>query len=123
MEVFFFYSNDCLTIPSLSVLFCEFILFIAIIHICLFKTFCTPMCTAHLWWNYKSNMHRFKVAHNEGLRRLLNLSRGSSASQMFECVGVDTRPAVHWTVQLNVYDISVSKQRHFRPCKSCHKYG
>lgn len=61
----------------------------------LFKTFCTPIYTAHLWWHYKnSSMQRLKVAYNDGLRMLLNVPRRSSTSQMFVNAGVPTCPAV-----------------------------
>ena len=32
----------------------------------LFRTFCTPMYTCHLWWNYKAqSFHKLKVAFNK----------------------------------------------------------
>ena len=61
----------------------------------LFKAFCTPMYTAHLWRRYKkSSMQKLNVAYNDGMRLLLHMSRWSSASQMFVSVNVPTCPAV-----------------------------
>ena len=61
----------------------------------LFKAFCTPMYTAHLWRRYrKSSMQKLNVAYNDGMRLLLKVPRCSSASQMFVSIGVPTCPAV-----------------------------
>ncbi len=50
----------------------------------LFRAFCTPMYTAHLWCCYrKSSMQRLRVAYNDGLRLLLQVPRWHSASQLF----------------------------------------
>lgn len=65
------------------------------VKITLFRAFCTPMYTAHLWQNFrKSSMQKLKVAYNDGLRLLLKVPRWSSASQMFVSVGVTTYSAV-----------------------------
>ena len=46
----------------------------------LFKTFCSPMYTAHIWWNYrKCTIRKLYVAFNDVMRMLLNLPRYSSA--------------------------------------------
>ena len=61
----------------------------------LFKAFCTPMYTAHLWRRYrKSSMQKLKVAYNDGMRLLLKVPRCNSASQMFVNIGVPTCSAV-----------------------------
>ena len=50
----------------------------------LFRTFCTPMYTCHLWWNYKAHsFHKLKVAFNNDFRMLHNLPTYCSASEMF----------------------------------------
>ena len=50
----------------------------------LFRTFCTPMYTCHLWWNYKAHsFHKSKVAFNNAFRMLHNLPTYCSASEMF----------------------------------------
>ena len=61
----------------------------------LFKTFCTPMYTAHLWRYYKkSSMQKLNVAYNDAMRLLLKVPRCSSASEMFVSIGVPTCSAV-----------------------------
>ena len=50
----------------------------------LFRTFCTPMDTCHLWWNYTAqSFHKLKVAFNNAFRMMPNLSTYCSASEMF----------------------------------------
>ena len=50
----------------------------------LFRTFCTPMHTCHLWWNYTAqSFHKLKVAFNNAFRMMHNLPRYCSASEMF----------------------------------------
>lgn len=57
----------------------------------LFRAYCTPMYTAHLWRRYrKSSMQKLNVAYNDGMRLLLKVPRWNSASQMFVSVGVTT---------------------------------
>ena len=61
----------------------------------LFKTYRTPMYTAHLWCHYRrSSMQKLNVAYNDGMKLLLKVPRWSSASQLFFSVGVPTCPAV-----------------------------
>ena len=61
------------------------------VKVALFRAFCTPLYTAHLWRVYrKSNMKKLTVAYNDGMRMLLRIPRWSSASQMFVNVGVPT---------------------------------
>ncbi len=60
-------------------------------HICtpkvkvkLFRTYCTPLYIAHLWFNYcKYNMNRLTVVYNDAMRMLHRLSRCMSAREMF----------------------------------------
>ena len=50
----------------------------------LFRTFCTPMYTCHMWWNYTAQSFRkLKVAHNNAFRMMHNLPTYCSASEMF----------------------------------------
>ena len=50
----------------------------------LFRTFCTPMYTCHLWWKYTAqSFHKLKVAFNNAFRIMHNLPTYCSASEMF----------------------------------------
>ena len=63
------------------------------VKVSLFKYFCTPLYTAHLWSNYKaSSMQKLKVAYNDALRLLVRVPRWHSASQLFVNLGVPTVP-------------------------------
>ena len=59
------------------------------VKVTLFRTYCTPLYTAHLWTKYKaSTFHKIKVAYNTIFRLLLGVPRFSnginySASQLF----------------------------------------
>lgn len=65
------------------------------VKITLFKAYCTPMYTAHLWRHYRrSSMQRLNVAYNDGMRLLLKVPRWSSAGQMFANAGVPSCFAV-----------------------------
>ena len=65
------------------------------VKVSLFKTYCTPLYTAHLWSSYKkSSMHRLQVAYNDAMRILLKKPRGGSASEMFVTAGVRTFKAL-----------------------------
>ena len=65
------------------------------VKVTLFKTYCTPLYTAHLWSSYKkSSMQRLQVAYNDAMRILLKKPRGGSASHMFVTVGVRTLKAL-----------------------------
>ena len=57
------------------------------VEIQLFKTYCSPMYTAQLWWNHTvASFHSLNVAYNNILRRLLRRPRFCSASGLFvEC--------------------------------------
>ena len=60
-----------------------------VVKLSLFRTYCSPLYTSQLWWNYKlSSIRKLYVAYNNGLRILLNIPRyhngvNYSASQMF----------------------------------------
>ena len=65
------------------------------VKVALFKAYCTPFYTAHLWCRYKQeSMRKLTVAYNDGMRLLLGAPRSSSASSMFVGVGVPTCSAV-----------------------------
>ena len=65
------------------------------VKISLFKAYCTPLYTAHLWCHYKQGSFRkIMVAYNDCMRLLLRIPRRSSASQMFVNAGVPTCAAV-----------------------------
>ena len=41
----------------------------------LFRTFCTPMYTCHLWWNYTAqSFHKLKIAFNNAFRMMHNFN-------------------------------------------------
>lgn len=61
----------------------------------LFKSYCTSMYTAQLWWNYTvCSMHKLHVAYNNVFRMLFKLPRQCSASEMFAVNGIPTSHAV-----------------------------
>lgn len=61
----------------------------------LFKAFCTPMYTAHLWCGYKkSSLQKLTVAYNDTMRMLLKLPRWFSASYLFAVSSVPSCEAV-----------------------------
>lgn len=65
------------------------------VKIALFKAYCTPLYTAHLWCRYsKAKMHKLQVAYNDALRILLKVPRWTSASQLFVLHNVPTLNAV-----------------------------
>ena len=67
----------------------------ATVKIALFRAYCTPLYTAHLWCRYKrGSIRSLTVAYNDSMRLLLRAPRSSSASHMFVSVGVPTCPAV-----------------------------
>ena len=54
------------------------------VKVSLFRAYCTPLYTAHLWCNFrKHSMKRLTVAYNDAMRLLLRVPRYVSASQMF----------------------------------------
>ncbi len=65
------------------------------VKIALFKAYCTPLYTAHLWCSYsRAKFHKLRVAYNDALRMILRLPRWTSASQLFVCCGIPTLDAV-----------------------------
>lgn len=65
------------------------------VKVCLFKAYCTPLYTAHLWCSYsKSKYRKLQVAYNDALRILLKVPRWTSASQLFVQNNVPTLNAV-----------------------------
>ena len=60
------------------------------VKISLFRAYCTPLYTAHLWCRYKQgNIRKLTVAYNDSMRLMLRAPRSSSASHMFVSVGVN----------------------------------
>ena len=54
------------------------------VKLTLLRTFCSPMYTAQLWWNYTvPSIHNLHVAYNNVFRLLLNQPKYCSASTMF----------------------------------------
>ena len=71
------------------------------VKIQLFRTYCTPLYTAQLWWNYSAAaMRKITVAYNDVLRMLLGVPRHSSASEAFAACGLPTYAA---TIRRLVY--------------------
>ena len=64
----------------------DFIFFLCSIEVknTLFRSFCTPMYTCQLWWNFSvQSMHTFNVAYNNAFRFMHDLPTYCSASLMF----------------------------------------
>ena len=55
------------------------------VKVSLFRAYCTPLYTAHLWYKYSTaKMKKLQVAYNDAFRRiLLRVPRWKSASHMF----------------------------------------
>jgi len=65
------------------------------VKVSLFKVYCAPLYTAHLWSNFKkANRRRLKVAYNDAMRILLKRPKWSSASETFVTAGVNAFKAV-----------------------------
>ena len=77
----------------------------------LFRTFCTPMYTCHLWWNYKAHtFHKLKVAFNNAFRMMHNLPTYCSASEMFTVNGVaDCKAVIRNLVHRFISRLMISK--------------
>ncbi len=59
------------------------------VKVSLFKTYCTLMYTAHLWWTYRMySIRKLNVAYNDIMRLLLCLPHHQSASQLFTNMNV-----------------------------------
>ena len=57
------------------------------VKLTLLRTFCSPIYTAQLWWNYTvASIHNLHVAYNNVFRLLLNQPKYCSASTR---VGID----------------------------------
>ncbi len=55
----------------------------------LFKTYCTPMYTTHLWWNYRMYfIRKLNAAYNDIMRLLLCLPFHHNACQLFTNMNV-----------------------------------
>lgn len=68
----------------------------------LFKSYCTPLYTAHLWTNYKkASLQRLQVAYNDAFRVLLRRPRWTSATELFVSARVKTLQAVLRTLMYN----------------------
>ena len=51
---------------------------------CMFKSYCATMYCSSMWlYSTVTSMKKLKIAYNNGLRRLLNLPKYNSASEMF----------------------------------------
>ena len=65
------------------------------VKVSLFKAYCTPLYTAHLWSDYRArSLQKLKVAYNDALRLLVRVPRWHSASQLFVNLGVPTFQAL-----------------------------
>ena len=61
------------------------------VKMALFRAYCTPLYTAHLWYNYTAaKMKKLQVAYNDAFRILLRYPRWTSASNMFVTNNVPT---------------------------------
>ena len=73
------------------------------IKVKLFQTFLSNMYTCELWCNYnKYQMSKLNVAYNNIFRILLNIPRGSSASEMFAIRNVCNFPILR---RKNIYSL------------------
>ena len=51
---------------------------------CMFKSYCATMYCSSMWfYSTVTSMKKLKIAYNNDLRRLLNLPKYNSASEMF----------------------------------------
>ena len=77
----------------------------------LFRTFCTPMYTCHLWWNYTAqSFHKLKVAFNNAFSMMHNLPTYCSASEMFTVNRVaDCKAVVRNLVHRFMMRLTISK--------------
>ena len=65
------------------------------VKVSLFRAYCTPLYTAHLWCNYSAaKMKKLHVAYNDAFRILLKVPRWTSASHMFVTNNVPTLHAL-----------------------------
>ena len=56
---------------------------------CMFKSYCATMYCSSMWFDSTvTSMKKLKIANNNGLRRLLNLPKYNSASEMFVSLNI-----------------------------------
>ena len=61
------------------------------VKVSLFRAYCTPFYTAHLWCKYRTaKLRKLQVAYNDAFRILLKLPRWTSASTLFVTSNVPT---------------------------------
>ncbi len=61
------------------------------VKLSLFRTFCTQLYTAQLWWNhFDYSLNKLKVVYNDIMHILLRLPRSHSASEIFVNINVPT---------------------------------
>ena len=57
---------------------------------CMFKSYCATMYCSSMWFDSTvTSMKKLKITYNNGLRRLLNLPKYNSASEMFVKLNVN----------------------------------
>ena len=60
-----------------------------------FRTFCTPLYTTQIWWNYRlHSIRKLNVAYNDIMRLLLHFPRYHRASQLFTNINAPASQAV-----------------------------
>ena len=65
------------------------------VKVTLFRAYCSPLYTPHLWCKYtKTSMNKLNVAFNDALRMLLRVPRFLSGSQMFSELHIPNCAAV-----------------------------
>ena len=75
----------CMLYAQANMLVRKFHFCSAEVKVNLFRAYCTPLYTAPLWVNYKSeSLRKLKVAYNDAFRILLKEPRGGSASQLYK---------------------------------------
>ena len=98
------------------------------VKIALFRAYCTPLYTAHLWCRYKKgSLRKLIVAYNDAMRMLLQLPRHSSASRMFADAHVPSCQAVVRNLTFKFIErIDISENDIVNilvnPMKSCTRY-
>ena len=89
------YRDNCKLYAQANMLSRKFHMCTDDVKIALFKAYCSPLYTAHLWCSYSAGKYRkLRVAYNDALRILLRLPRWTSASHLFVNSGVPTLGAV-----------------------------
>ena len=76
------------------------------VKVSLFRAYCTPFYTAHLWCKYRTaKLRKLQVAYNDAFRILLKLPRWTSASTLFVTSNV---PTFHALLRNLIYKMYVS---------------